>query len=179
MSIKMRYVPPSAAEPQDVAVDLSLTLNYDGTVGFLGNRPLPREWIRWSTIRTYMISFMADSLHGLRAVISHAPVQIYFHRVMDPLSPLESFRISQLATNGACVVSQRWHPKDEAMFEGVVHFADSENLESVYKNISRDVRGCQARTRELYQKGFGASVLLEKSGFMRDWRATGHGGFPG
>lgn len=143
---------------------------------------------------------------NLKNYTSRYPMQINYHRAIGPSEmrahkqwceavgccgaaqgpsgegcpsqdPAEAFRLSQVAANGGCIVSERSFSGDEEAWDGIVHFTDKQRLDSTFAELGKDLRRCQTETKALFQRRFNVSRLLSETKFLQDWIAAGHSCF--
>ena len=79
---------------------------------------------------------------------------------------LELFRLFAVLSSGMRVVSERSHPADEKLFEGLVHFMEHEEMEGKIKEFIEEGKDPQVRERvrreisEQYHERFSLMKML-------------------
>jgi len=175
-----RYMPPGYAQGLDLGIDtdrVSSLAHKEGMVGFLGSwkyRPPAARELYHKVLGDKLIS--RDSIWkkgDMIKFLSEYPVQLNTHKFENccpSTNPVEAFRMAQILSNRACVVSARSDPRDEAEWAGIVHFAEPSQMPGLIDEIGRDVRGCQTQSFEIFRKRFDPAAILRQSGFLETWR---------
>jgi len=94
-------------------------------------------------------------------------------------APFESVRASTHLSAGIAFLSERSHPRDEAAFEGLVHFVDgSAAMAEAYRQVTADIaqKGAAEYAESLrskYAKLFVPHAILERAGIGEMLRGEG------
>ena len=166
-------MPPGAATLLDANVSFVDADRQVKSIAFLGQRALPRDLFMKTKL---VLAPMIDTAFKLRRFLQQNPVQLMYHRtrVYDSTSaPVESFRVAQLLSNKACVISLRSHNEDEELFNGVINFTN--NVDRAFNEIKHDIRGCQMSSFHRYISRFAPVQLFSNSGFAAVWREIAPG----
>jgi len=177
-----RYVPPGYAKALDLGVPFASSDARVSEMGFMGfwqwrprdvremyDKMLPGKIVRRGDIWTN-----GDTIKFL----TEYPIQLNSHKHGDRCcpsqEPVEAFRMAQLLSNRACVISARSDPRDEAEWEGIVHFVEPSEMPQLLVHLGRDVRGCQTASFEKYKRYFDPEAILQRSHFLDVWRPDKH-----
>jgi len=172
-----RFVPPGAAAALDLGVDLEAAGRVESRMAFVGQwryRSGPTKQLYGKALGD---SFEAhDNIWGpdaLRQHLSQYPVQVNLHKSDDAVTatmPMESFRLSLLLMNKACVISSHVSPVDQEVWKDVVHIAPPGEMVRVFAEVQQDVRGCQMKGYKLFKQRFAPKRLFEDAGVYDVWR---------
>jgi len=182
-SAVVRYMPPGYAEQLQLNVDAYSSKREEGIVAFLGDMRVRgrrlTEFVNGSLKGKFAPRNDVWGKAALAGFLTRYPLQLNLHKIqpMGPSSeePMEAFRMSQLLTNKACVISTPVHPLDEARWEGIAHFAQPSDLPEAVFHVSKDVRACQSQSYEAFRERFAPSRLLQESGFAQVLQQLLHG----
>jgi hypothetical protein len=166
-SFTSRFMPPGASTYLDANVSFAQAGRTVESLAFLGQRRPPPNMTMKTKVQ--MAPRIENNIE-LRNFLEQNPVQVVYHRVgvlAGGRLPVESFRIAQLLTNKACVISLRSHIDDERMFEGIVRFTN--DIDQEFEKVSRDIRGCQMNAYHEYMRRWAPSELLANAGFTKVW----------
>ena len=113
----------------------------------------------------------AKTVAALRNYLAQCPLlQINPHSFRNPTGQaMESFRVSLLVMNGACIVSEPAHQLDVEKFQGIVRFEPASNFGSATKGLldnSDAVTNCGAEAKEIFCTNFAPKKLLSDTGFV-------------
>eukprot|EP00401_Gymnodinium_catenatum_P000693 CAMPEP_0117550408 /NCGR_PEP_ID=MMETSP0784-20121206/48666_1 /TAXON_ID=39447 /ORGANISM="" /LENGTH=440 /DNA_ID=CAMNT_0005347427 /DNA_START=57 /DNA_END=1376 /DNA_ORIENTATION=+ len=174
-TVKTRYVPTGYSSFYDLGVSMDSPSRKDDRVGFLGG-PSKRKWTTYKKIGIYSLLHIEEKARtwgALRKYMEVYPMQLNVHHfecnsAREPLRcpPLETFRMSFLLANKACVISARSHPGDEEAWRDIVHFEDVANTMHAFQRVKKNVRGCQESAHEAFKAKFAPTRLLTQSGFL-------------
>lgn len=101
------------------------------------------------------------------------PLQLNTHKLENccpSTNPVEALRMAQILSNRACVVSAHSDPRDEAEWEGIVHFEEGSRMGQLVEDVGRDVRACQLASFEAFKSRFEPAAILRRSGFLSAWQ---------
>merc|ERR1719253_2506092 len=101
--------------------------------------------------------------------LTEYPIQLNTHKEENccPSTNLvEAFRMAQIVSNQGCIISAHSDPRDEAEWEGIVHFAEASKMGELFEEISKDVRGCQTASFEKFKSKFEPAAILRRSKFL-------------
>merc|ERR1712129_168743 len=141
-----RYVPPGYVKANDFGVDLFSPRRKEDRIGFLGElRFRPEE-----VVNGYFDGFggalheRADiwSVEDLAQYMQEYPVQLNRHKEQNccpSTNSMESFRMSSILSNKACVISAPSHPLEQENWKGIVHFVELPDTPRAFQEIGKDV----------------------------------------
>jgi len=174
-----RYVPPGYAKGLDFGINMTAPAEMRNTIGFLGGwqlRPKAMADLYRNVFQGNLVS--RDDIWTREETIrflTEYPVQLNTHKEENccpSTNPVEAFRMAQIISNRACVISARSDPRDEAEWQGIVHFAEPSQMADLLVEVSRDVGGCQTRSFEKFKSRFEPVAILRRSGFLEVWQPS-------
>ena len=112
------------------------------------------------------------SIHQVLNAIGSSSIKLNLHRWCGNGSSIrtafEAFRAAQLLSHGAVVISERSFAADEAMYRGMVHFAELRELPALFHRLAsltlqqRQRMGADAR--ETFLSRFRPEATFERAG---------------
>jgi len=177
-----RYMPPGHVNGLDFGIPFASNGTSAFAMGFLGNvncRPKETKTM-YSKFLSGRIEYRNDIWTKEAAIkfLSEYPIQLNTHKMGDYCcpshEPVEAFRMAQILSNRACVISARSDPLDEAEWEGIVHFAQPSEMPRLLEHLARDVRACQTASFNMYKRHFDPKAILLRSNFLDVWRPGVH-----
>jgi len=169
-----RYVPPGYAKDLDFGINVTKHRS-ERKIGFIGEmRHRPEERVVYEQV------FGGDLVSSNRVwtkeqyihFLEERPVQLNIHKnenCCPSTNPVEAFRMAQIISNRACVISAPSDPRDEEEWQGIVHFANVSQMGRLLDEISEDVGGCQTKSFKEFERRFKPARILKRSGFLDAW----------
>eukprot|EP00403_Amphidinium_massartii_P011251 CAMPEP_0178423740 /NCGR_PEP_ID=MMETSP0689_2-20121128/27843_1 /TAXON_ID=160604 /ORGANISM="Amphidinium massartii, Strain CS-259" /LENGTH=436 /DNA_ID=CAMNT_0020045341 /DNA_START=36 /DNA_END=1342 /DNA_ORIENTATION=- len=152
-----RYMPPGCAKAMDYGVNLRANVRDEKHLAFLGNWANREPSVRLEYNLSgqlipngWHFAINTDAL--FRNYFERFPIQLNTHSRLNDMRTFESFRASQMLTNGACILSETSGSLDEEAFEGIVTFGSGANLTLKFHELrgnSSAIRECQEQSRRL------------------------------
>jgi len=175
-----RYVPPGYARALDFGVSVAKQDTHVENIGFLG------EWRRRRDDKGALLYPMYREVFGAKLVtgdnvhtaedfirfFTDYPVQLNTYKgenCCPSTNALSAFRMAQLISNRACVISPPAYPRDEEEWHGIVHFAERSHIANLFDEKSRDVSNCQKQSFDKFKNKFKPLSILKRSGFFDVW----------
>jgi len=178
--VKNRYVPPGYARALDFGVSVAKQGTHVKNIAFLGQwgvrrdyRGAPLEPLYREVFGTKLVS--KNDIHtaeDFTGFFTEYPVQLVTYRnenCCPSTNALLAFRMAQLISNRACVISPPAYPRDEEEWHGIVHFAERSHIANLFDEKSRDVSNCQKQSFDKFKNKFKPLSILKRSGFFDVW----------
>mmetsp|Transcript_37248 Transcript_37248/g.104590 ORF Transcript_37248/g.104590 Transcript_37248/m.104590 type:complete len:366 (+) Transcript_37248:91-1188(+) len=178
--VKNRYVPPGYARALDFGVSVAKQGTHVKNIAFLGQwgvrrdyRGAPLEPLYREVFGTKLVS--KNDIHtaeDFTGFFTEYPVQLVTYRnenCCPSTNVLLAFRMAQLISNRACVISPPAYPRDEEEWHGIVHFAERSHIANLFDEKSRDVSNCQKQSFDKFKNKFKPLSILKRSGFFDVW----------
>jgi hypothetical protein len=110
------------------------------------------------------------------ALMGTSEVFLNLHKLCRKRHPV-TFRNAVLLNAQKLIVSERAHCRDEAEYEGMIHFADFDALPALYERlVASDWRSAQRLAHERFATRFAPEALFRRAAIYRDWGLGPHDG---
>mmetsp|Transcript_60820 Transcript_60820/g.144933 ORF Transcript_60820/g.144933 Transcript_60820/m.144933 type:complete len:526 (-) Transcript_60820:267-1844(-) len=182
-----RFMPPGCAKALLLDVRKDAQTRRADLLGFLGNwegRGKFQTLLNQSFGSKMVIQSKIWNDSGIQDWLETYPLQINIPAGWNQIVSLESPRMAQLVSNGACILSSRRDAQDERYWENTVHFFDwpiatpvpnrtaeqnRTSLEAGFQKFAENasaVLACQEDSQREFCRRFQPASLLNESGFL-------------
>jgi len=169
--LTLRLVPPGCASALRYNVRLDAETRDDNKIAFMGNWAgrNDRMSLRRALGDTLQVAMGLWSDEDYRKFLEKYPLQMNINAKWNQALALESPRIAQMATNGACVLSTRRNPEDEKKWNGTVTFVENKALVATFRSMAgktAEIRACQESAQRTFCSRFQPLQIMKDSGFV-------------